>query len=301
MLKPMFDSQKTKNAAQTVAAALQRVRFKAMEKQTTYGILFEPFNGNPVAVQMRLVTMGNNEINNSIFRIKIVSGTVYLYKFTTSGWSNSSSDVTQGDWEDQWNSKVERGYKIQLGRQGRLFDIDNAKATISSSIYPTLAFPYDTLTLPENSSSNDAMEYSIIQPPRTSLTPPVVLPRGTVIDLKYSDGYSGARKVDFDDINGQKILFTPNGYVDYFDGTYNPFYGGLIYFCIGEWERQIDNTTGKTLAEDNKNNIETITNFWVTLHPKTGQIRITEMAPASGPGDIQGARKFAAEHFGINE
>jgi hypothetical protein len=128
-----------------------------------------------------------------------------------------------------------------------------------------------------------------------------VLPRGTVIDLTFSAGCIGpevsgnynSNKLSF--INGQYILFTPNGYIDYFQTKYEPFYGGLIYFCIGEWER------GLNLAEDGKNNIETMTNFWVTLNPKTGQVRITEMAPAANSADVQGARKFAAEHFGISE
>ncbi|MDR3198095.1 MAG: prepilin-type N-terminal cleavage/methylation domain-containing protein, partial [Planctomycetaceae bacterium] len=40
LLKPVFKSQKTKNAAQTVAAALQRTRFRAMEEQASCGIQF---------------------------------------------------------------------------------------------------------------------------------------------------------------------------------------------------------------------------------------------------------------------
>ncbi|MDR0609590.1 MAG: prepilin-type N-terminal cleavage/methylation domain-containing protein [Planctomycetaceae bacterium] len=303
MLKPMFESQKTKNAAQTVAAALQRVRFKAMEKQETYGILFAPFeNQNDVAVQMRLVKMGNASINTDpALRVRIVNRQIFLCQFdlTSSTWNN----VDQTLWDTEWNSKVENGYRIQLGRQGRLLELAIAKADIASSVYPTLASPYNNLTFPENSSS-DALEYKIIQQPRSSLSPPVVLPRGTVIDLAYSSGCNAPEdltnynknKLYF---NGdiQNILFTPSGYVDYFNGNYNPYYGGLIYLCIGEWERGFN----PSLAEDGKNNIQTMTNFWVTLNPQTGQIRVTEMAPISEPNDIQGARKFAAEHFGINE
>ncbi|MDR2116800.1 MAG: prepilin-type N-terminal cleavage/methylation domain-containing protein [Planctomycetaceae bacterium] len=310
MLKPMFESQKTKNAAQTVAAALQRVRFKAMEEQTTYGISFAPFNNNQnVAVQMRIVKMGNKAINNSNLRVQIVGGEVHLYQFNAGNWTAAD----QTTWETEWNSNVESGYKIQLGRQGRLYEIGIAKADLTAvpnPVYPRLAAPYENLNLPENSPPNATMEYSIIQPPRSSLSPPVALPRGTVIDLQFSTGcisteipstpanpeYYNNNKLYFN-ASIQNIMFTPNGYIDYFNGDYSPFYGGLIYFCIGEWER------GLGLAEDGKNNIETMTNFWVTLNPKTGQIRITEMAPHdSDPTKlpIENARKFAAEHFGVN-
>jgi hypothetical protein len=304
----MFESQKTKNAAQTVAAALQRVRFKAMEEQKTYGIEFQPFENNQnVAVQMKLVKMGNNVLNSSDIRIKVISGNINLCVYdqdsnllpgdTNYYWTNSPNSSAQqtslATAITNWNQQVTAGCDVQFGRQGRLYRL----ATPT-----TLAAPYHQLTLPENSSSDAALEYKIVQSPRSSLTPPVVLPRGTVIDLAHSAGCNALENLTNYNHNKlmpiQYILFTPNGYIDYFDGNYNPYYGGLIYLCIGEWER------GLNLAEDGKNNIETMTNFWVTLNPKTGQVRVTEMAPYdSDPTKlpIENARKFAAEHFGISE
>jgi prepilin-type N-terminal cleavage/methylation domain-containing protein len=304
LLKPMFESQKTKNAAQTVAAALQRVRFKAMEEQATYGITFTPFENNPVAVQMRLVKMGNSVLNSQDYRVQIFDGEVFLYESdSTDIWKLCAQ--THDAWTD-WNSHVQAGYEIQIGRQGRFYKLDTVK---------TLAPPYDKLRLPEDADGNtsqsvsNAMEYLIAQPPRTTLTPPVVLPRGTVIDLTHSAGcFAPEDQANYNKnklhFNGsiQNILFTPNGYIDFFNGNYNPYYGGLIYLCIGEWERGLD----PNLAEDGKNNIETMTNFWVTLNPQTGQVRVTEMAPilptsTTDDDKLRDARKFAAEHFGIND
>jgi hypothetical protein len=241
--------------------------------------------------------MGNAQCNFSDYRLQVIGGTIYLYKYASGSWqlNNTSGD----DAWNEWNQYAKAGYEVQIGRQGKTYKL----ATID-----TLAAPYGTLTLPYGATGGatetDVLEYKIVQPPRSTLSPPVVLPRGTVIDLAYSAGCIApenptnynANKLPF---NGsiQNILFTPNGYMDYNNtGTYDPYYGGLIYLCIGEWERGFS----PSLAEDGKSNIETLTNFWVTLNPKTGQVRITEMAPAVG-NDVQGARKYAVEHYGIGE
>jgi prepilin-type N-terminal cleavage/methylation domain-containing protein len=303
MLKPMLESQKTRNAAETVAAALQRVRFKAMEEQASCGIQLVPFETEQnVSLQMRLIKQANNLLNSSDYRAQIINGNIYLYAYNSPNWVRQTN-ATDSAWVE-WNQYVQPGYEVQFGHQGRFYKL--ATAT-------TLDAPYDNLTLPEdanvaNTTVSNALEYKVIQPPRTTLIPPVVLPRGTVIDLAFSAGCIAPEDPDptkynhnklfFNGPNPPQIMFTPSGYVDYFNGTYNPFYGGLIYFCIGEWER------GLNLAEDGKNNIETMTNFWVTIHPQTGQVRITEMAPHnSDPTKTpqENARKFAAEHFGLSD
>jgi type II secretory pathway pseudopilin PulG len=325
MLKPMFKSQKTKNAAETVAAALQRVRFKAMEEQETYGISFEPFdpvNYQNVVVQMRLVKMGTPVLNSQDIRIIIASGVINFcvydqdhgqvtrknddgdpdpdtnYYWTTNP-NTSAKKTARANAKDEWDAKVRGGYEIQLARQGKVYKLDSPS---------NLAFPYHSLTLPADvpvpppTYFNNALEYNIVQQPRSTLSPPVVLPKGTVVDLNsgYSSvpfGYGPSYEIPINSAN-KYLLFTPNGNIDYFQGYYKPCYGGLIYLCIGEWERGIG------AAEDNKDNIQTLTNFWVTLNPKTGQVRITEMAPHDNPGlgtALEKARKYAAEHYGIHE
>ncbi|MDR0706220.1 MAG: prepilin-type N-terminal cleavage/methylation domain-containing protein [Planctomycetaceae bacterium] len=289
MLKPMFESQKTKNAAQTVAAALQRVRFKAMEEQAACGIQFDRFtegDANNVSLRMRLLKSGNAYLNPPDVRARVENNVINFYEY----------DSVSGKWNNpttpQDIQKITDASSIQFGRQGRFY----------SKTDLTLDLPFIGLNLPENNDA-DAMEFKVLQSPRASLSPPVVLPRGTVIDLAFSSAPSVSNEERFNNkdptkTKGVKIVFTPAGYLDkefYIDDTRYELYNGLIYFCIGEWERGLDP------ADDGKNNIETMTNFWVTLNPKTGQVRITEMAPASNNTDVQGARKFAAEHFGISE
>ena len=103
-------------------------------------------------------------------------------------------------------------------------------------------------------------------------------------------------------------MFSPTGYVDklYVDNIYTKSQrefkvNEILYFCVGDWDRQIDAEGGTTLAEDKKSNLEVSATYWVTLHPKTGGVRIAENAPvkSSDPMDkkLGDARKYAREHF----
>jgi hypothetical protein len=410
IMKPIFESQKPKKAAQTVADALLRIRVRAMEEQAACGILFERYtegNAPNVSLRMRLLKSRNAYINPPQVRAKveniiiqnplsIENGTpitkingvtipdndditpvildwkvsvIKLYRYnSTDKWNGTPLTAGDSDY-DEWNKATPNVASVQLGRQGRFYKLRKVKERKvggTEIIHYTLDPPYNNLIFPEN--GGDAMEFKVLRSPQSSLAPPVVLPRGTVIDLGYkkinedgklsSLGISSAKvfdsagnlsededeevyEADEDDKkkkeygqsfatstgtgDGIKIFFTPAGSVDKFyidDTEYKPY--GLIYFCIGEWDRRIiDIKTQKntptipkkvtitdttTSAEDGKNNIETKTNFWVTLHPQTGQVRVTEMAPVvhdtTNPDvkiDIQNARKFAAEHFGISE
>lgn len=92
-------------------------------------------------------------------------------------------------------------------------------------------------------------------------------------------------------------MFSPAGYVDrfYTDGnidsgekinpdeiitvTHKPF-RGVFYFLVGEW----DKING---GEDGKNNLETQSNFWVTIKDRDGTVRISPNA------EIDDARKHA--------
>jgi prepilin-type N-terminal cleavage/methylation domain-containing protein len=300
MLKPMFDSQKTKNAADTVAAALQRVRFKAMEEQATCGIQFDRFtegNASNVSLRMRLLKSRGAYINQPNVRVRVENGVIKFYQSASGEWGSSSSIPTP----TEWNAHVNDGDSVQFGRQGRFYKLEENSKTKLAPPFEFIPHPNEEkgFYLPKN-STDDAMEFKVLQSPQASLTPPVVLPRGTVVDLEFSSGYFSNAEIPFSNAtNGEiKIIFSPAGYIDKFEvngNSYTPS-GGLIYFCVGEWDRQTI-SSGTTLAEDGKNNIEVPTSFWITIHPKTGQVRITETAPAADAHDVQGARKFAAENY----
>jgi hypothetical protein len=139
------------------------------------------------------------------------------------------------------------------------------------------------------------------------------MPRGTVVDLVFSGGevvdVDGKEKTP-DDIPvafsaGDEIIvmFSPAGHVDliYVNGVSKKV-NEILYFCVGEWDRQIDVASQKTFAEDGKSNLKTSATFWVTLHPKTGGIRIEENAPIQLGSDtstkqLRDARRYVREHF----
>ncbi|MDR1142016.1 MAG: prepilin-type N-terminal cleavage/methylation domain-containing protein [Planctomycetaceae bacterium] len=380
LLKPMFDSKKTKNAAEMVAAAFQRVRFKAMEEQTSCGIQFDRFTEKTeegdvsnVSVRMRLIKSGKAYLNPTevCAKVEVITinnplkpnpdadepiteiptedsdnatpgiqwrvSTIKLYRYNseTDKWVSSDDSSTE---QTAWNNdRKTKEVKIQFGRQGRFYKLRNVKEKVADNKYKfhyTFDPPFNNLNLHED-NPDEVVEFKVLQPPRSSLSPPVVLPRGTVVDLAFSGGYEGTTYHDFKKVNTQdedtqdkgiKLVFTPAGYVDkfYVDETEYKPYSGLTYLCIGEWERQVNVTYDKeneeyefrTLSEDNKNNLETITNFWITLHPQTGQVRITEMAPikTDTSGDwwehvdadklepvLKEGRTLAAERYGISE
>jgi len=137
------------------------------------------------------------------------------------------------------------------------------------------------------------------------------MPRAMIVDLAFS----GGETVDFDGSDETKdipahfsagnevvVMFSPAGYVDllYVNGNSTKV-NEMLYFCVGEWDRQVD-AAGNSLAEDKKSNLEVPATYWVTIHPKTGEVRIAENAPIlSGSNTIKqkldNARKFAKEHF----
>ena len=159
------------------------------------------------------------------------------------------------------------------------------------------------------------MEYRVSVLPTSSATwlPPVVMPRGMVVDIVFSGGevvnIDGKEKtasdipVSFSAGDEIVVMFSPAGHVDllYVNGAVQKV-NEILYFCVGEWDRQIDVANGKTFADDGKSNLLAPTTYWVALHPKMGGVRIAENAPIQSGSDtlekqLRDARRFAREHF----
>jgi len=319
-IRPMLDSRKTHNAAQVLAGAFQKARMKSMQEGKGYGVRLIPFENAPTtAIQLHFQKVGvfPNLVNPLNVRVKVVAGEILPYYF----------DDSDGEWRaaDSWNDvsvaagrdQFLQGSAVQFDHLGRFLEY-----TINGSDQFQLNPPYDNLDLPDPTTNiNDAMEYQITGQASivSAWVPPAVMPRGTIVDLVFSGGetvnFGGGDKSP-DDIppafssgNEVVVLFSPAGHVDFLfiDGIQIKV-NEMLYFCVGEWDRQMD-AAGNPMAEDKKTNIDVPSTYWVTIHPKTGGIRITENAPIqSGNGtiidpierklqDIRDARKFAKEHF----
>ena len=309
MFKPMLESQKTAGAARTVAMALERAKVRAMETGKYVGVEFERFSVDKdkndialdqnFALRLRLVRNAKDRYTlDDDFRVKVKGGVIEFYTYNgPSGtppnrWVPSLTDPP--DWDG--NASL-----IQFGRQGRYYKLDGKK----------LAPPFGGLDHPVEGASgtydHPPVEYRIKRQPRPMLIPPIIMPRGTVVDLQFSGEGIKNKATAFNDISSESviILFSPNGTVDrYFFDDPTPMDGvprDPLHFCIGEWERAL--SIGH---EDGRRNIDTASNFWVTVHPRTGAVRISEMNtyrdPAlatlsTPPTPVEEARKFATENF----
>jgi len=307
LLKPMLETRRTSNAAQVLAGALQHARMKAIQEGQGYGIKLVPFGSAPTAaLQLRLQKSTPVWVNPLHIRVVVRGGTIVPCCF----WQNPVSGATE--WRETGSTPEETaelefvkqllvpGYSIQFNRIGRWFTIDTNEK---------LASPYNDLDLPEDpADKNEALEYCITSMPTPAWVPQTVMPHGTIVDLVFS----GGETVAFDDGNktpeaipasfapGDEVIvmFSPAGYVNllYVNGESKKV-NEMLYFCVGEWDRQVD-ANGNSLAEDGKSNLDAPATYWVTIHPKTGEVRIAENAPIQqGSKDIEKARKFAREHF----
>ena len=300
MLRPMLESQKTSNAARVLAGAFKHARTKSIQEQRSYGIRLIPYKNAPTAaIELRLQKEGRGIsafVNPPDVRVKVVNGIIVPYKFADGKWQ--LLDVL-----DPKFKKIEEhfasGNEIQFNRLGRSFEIGDGHQ---------LAAPYDKLTLPlpeENYEyGDDAMEYRVFSGSAvTTLVwlPPVVMPHSTIVDIVFSGGEEKV-PIAFSPEDEVIVMFSPMGYVDYLYVNGVPTkVNEMLYFCVGEWDRQVD-ADGTTLAEDGKSNLLTPSAYWVTLHPKTGGVRVTENAPVQQGSDtlekqLQDARRFAREHF----
>jgi hypothetical protein len=296
MFKPMLDSQKTSGGAQTVAMALQRARVRAMMgDQRPCGVQFERFTeGNEpnVALRMKLLRNVSDYITTvNSYRIKVVSGRIEFYEFNGTNWVPYTAT---GGVPSDWSSRVKSSSLVQFGRQGRFYQLSGNNRTLAAPYndlnHPAEPFPPASPCPPEY----PPVEFRVKQQPRQMLIPPVIMPRGTVVDLQHS-GLGKGRPTDANFGSGNEsitIMFSPSGYVDRYslDGAWpGVIPKDPIHFCVGEWERAI--SIGH---EDGRSNIQMGSNFWVTIYPRTGDVRVTEMNPST---DLETARQFATENF----
>lgn len=214
-----------------------------------------------------------------------------------------------------WNhfvnvTEVGMGAKIQFGGKGTWF--------------PCNVDDPEFRPVPQTGSS-----FKVLLSPKPTLTAPVGLPQGTVVDLQFSgvddakwqvlneqvysyldtQSHASVRTGNRFASSGMMIMFQPNGEVDsirgmYYDGIttnasthrcqsgkYLP--GGNIYLLIGRWDR----IAALGMAEDKIANINDANNFWVVINPRTGLISTAPVNPIVTNSDLQAAlgqsREFA--------
>jgi hypothetical protein len=320
ILKPMLESRKTYDAAQVVAGAFRHARIKSIQEGKSFGIRLIPYTNAPTtSVELRLLKgRGVDVVNPFEYRVKVVKGNIDLYHYDSVElkWVKVDNWTTLPELQDNIVKDFEEGYKIQFNRLGRFFRME---ATEDGGFQLFKDFG-DTLslTLPDVDAGmgTDAMEYRITKSSggiSLAWLPPVMMPYGTIVDLVFSGGetvnFEGNPKSGnnipshFSSGDDVVVLFSPAGHVDILSiNKERVKVNEMLYFCVGNWDRQLD-IAGNPVAEDGKSNLQAPATYWVTLHPKTGVVRITENAPIKSnvlddlDGWLRDARKFASENF----
>ena len=322
IFKPMLESQKTSNAARVLEGAFQQARAKAMYEQRSYGVRLLPFDNAPAAsIELRIQkTNFVSYVNPPHIRVQVEKGIILPYYFDDGdgewksppgGWDATLPPDLQNELE-QARGHFEQSANIRFNRIGRSFKF------LASGNAPRLLPPYHHLELPEDLAPHDALEYHVFGPSDITMDwiPPMVMPRGTIVDLAFSGGeaiyFDGERKeagdipFAFPAVDELIIEFSPAGHVDWIYADGNQWkVNEMLYFCVGDWDRQVSmDASGnlRSLAEDGGTNLEAPATYWVTLHPKTGVTRVTQNAPILPTSSLpetrlRDARKFASEHF----
>ena len=310
-IKPMRESQQTSNAASAVSTYLNRARARAMTTGRPCGVTFEYYEGTYDEVEdMGSACVILRQVEVPPFYSGLDTGANVTVKadFDDDGIVDDSfvddpdspyygepiRRLMPGNHADvYWDIFVanEKSPSIQFDNCGSFYPIYNNTYIVK---LPGLEFP-SRLNVP----------FKVKRDPRPTMTAPIGLTQGAVVDLEFS-GW-GEAELDLFALGADvTVMFSPSGEVEYVQdgfGTHVPT--ETLYFLIGRWDRlavlgyDVDAYGDDvTLTEDGLWNYEDGSNFWVTINPRTGLVSTVEVNPpvnytandAFGP--IEESREF---------
>lgn len=327
-IKPMMEARLTTSGATSVSTYLNRARARAMSTGRPCGVTFEFFDGTcaddptnwslasdvyspgSAALVLRqvetppyycgLTTPSTvSTFPNADRRILLEGGELRAYPInldgtinTTAGYDriiNAEDDfagrtirplawsVDVVEWETFVGS--ENSPKIQFNATGPYYSIVRG----NSDAYYIVENPGIALPSRVNAS------FKIARDPRATMSAPIGLPQGAVVDLAYS----GTDARDFALGGDVTIMFGPSGEVDYVADRLGKWTANdSIYLMIGRWDRVAALASGDfdaegfyvSGAEDGIWNYEDASNRWVTINPRSGIVSTVEVMPPSDYG-----------------
>ena len=276
-IKPMMESQLTSSAASAVSTYLNRARARAMATGRPCGVTFEFFPGTYVGDDPDFP-------GSASLVLRQVEVPPYYCGLET----NAVASVFPGEdfvfdgrifrrllyADPYWDVFVggESSAFIQFNNSGPFYPIRQDGVNYYIEKLAGLELPA-RLNVP----------FKVSRDPRPTMTAPVGLPSGTVVDLEFS----GEETEGFATESDVTVLFSPTGEVDYVEDKSGRFVPtDTLYFLIGRWDRisalgvENDPEYGSvSSAEDGLWNFEDGTNFWVTINPRTGLVSTVEVNP----------------------
>lgn len=296
-IKPMMESQLTKQAGSTVSTYLNRARARAMATGRPCGVTFEHFDGTyDPSTGFGSASLVLRQVETPPYYSGLEQGaTVDVY---------AENDIFDGDRrlrgityrDSYWPAMVgtERGAKIQFNGAGPYYPL----VAVGGDFYIE-KLPGIDLPILQNAT------FKVVRDPRPTMTAPIGLPQGAVVDLEWSgtDAAEGLFALGYVDGNGVArgynvtVMFAPDGSVDYVEnnGRFSPT--DPVYFLIGRWERisalgveevgsedpffDPDNPESRwrSAAEDGLWNYQDSTNAWIAINPTSGLVTTAEVNP----------------------
>ena len=281
-IKPMMESQVSSHAAQTVSTYLERAKARAAATGRSCGVTFEYFEGTHDE---------DTGLGAASLVLRQVEEPPLFSGFSFGATATVSPDIDEYghvgllvykdkrvnrviDNEGTWGAylRSDNQARIQFESIGPFYPLINVGGSYYIEKIPGIELP-----IYENVS------YKIARDPIATMTAPVGLAQGAVVDLEYS----GTDSTPFNGGRDVTVMFTPSGEVDYVlygDEKRTP--SGTIYFLIGRWDRipavsafeLVTTEYGQeTYAEDGLWNFEDGSNFWVAINPQTGVISTAEV------------------------
>lgn len=260
----------------------------------------------------------SNEINGDRDR-RIVreNGELRAYLVNTDGTLDTSGFIRLTNGESNYVGRTIRplGYSVSTQEWNFFVAGENSPKIQFNGIGPYYSIVFgDTggnyvveipgVSLPKRVDAS----FKVVRDPRATMTAPIGLPQGAVVDLAYS----GTDARDFALEGDVTIMFAPNGEVDYVvDSSERWTPTDAIYLMVGRWDRIVALSAGDTHpidvdyyvsgAEDGLWNYEDASNRWVTINPRSGLVSTVEVMPPSiyDPDDERAAildsREFARQ------
>ena len=289
VVKPMMESQLTKNGANMLATTLNRARSRAQVSGRPCGVRFEYWPGTV------------SDLKDTHIGVRAEDGTVIVHDtyYSTPGASlvirqvevppvysgllgTETVKYNDGRCEFQNDfyiaSELEKiaSAKIQFGGTGPFYAFNDRSTSLKESA---------TLALPPQRDVE--YPFKILLDSRPSMAMPVCLPRGTAVDLQFSgvgdtifvDKVSGTNSQPTRQATALTIMFSPDGSVESINGSIP---SEPVHFLVGRWD-QISAVRPDGDPESYPNYADG-RNYWVSVFPQSGGVTVSQVNPTADVG-----------------
>ncbi|MBR2693179.1 MAG: hypothetical protein IKE69_03100 [Thermoguttaceae bacterium] len=295
VVKPMMESQLTKNGANMLATALNRARSRAQVTGRPCGVRFEYWPGTVYtfdehdgyivyddtgmldhAVQFSYSTPGASLVMRQVEVPPAYTGLLG----TETVKYNEGRCVFQNDVYIESELGRSASAKIQIGGDGPFYPFERGSTSLKDSAVYALP-PQRDVEYP----------FKVLLDSRPTMAMPVCMPRGTAVDLQFSGVgdtvFLDTAKTTGDGVFRQAtaltIMFAPDGSVEsvtgMIDGTIP---SEPIHFLVGRWD-QIG-AVRPDGDEESYPNYADGRNYWVSVFPQTGVVTVNQVNPTADGG-----------------